>query len=697
MQRFSNYNRKQQKSSGNSLRKVTVVCSALISIASILTVSSSANAQCGPNRFATTGNLRYERAVQQKAVLLNNGKVLVIGGASSACSPSSTTNCAKNQSAELYDPATGQFTSVDLKHSVTAMTVTVLGNGKVLIAGGYDVYAGTMSRTASLYDPNSGNVTDTGALSQARGFHSATMLGNGKVLIAGGQTTPTAGSYTASAELYDPNSGTFSTISNMTAARGIHTSTLLNDGRVLIVSGFSSDIYDPNTSAFVAGPRTTYLRSHHTATRLMDGLVLLAGGDLDPATQYGNTEAELFNPSTNTFNRIDTNGATGAMVRIRHGHSATLLPNGKVLIAGGHDGSASDPYYWRYSDTTEVFDPVTRRFTLSVNLARSRSGHTATLMNDGRILMAGGGGFVSGTYYDSYAFTEVSDSSYCTGTTYLGCYTDDANRAMPVRLMSSGATVESCTSAAATRGFPYAALEWYGACLAGFTPSYNKTNEGECNTRCTANQNEWCGGAWRSSMYRTNLALSPITTGNVGCFTDDPTRDLDAMLISSGATVESCVTAAKARGFKFAGLQWHGQCFAGNTHGTAAGVCDTKCDANPSENCGGSYANNVWETGITPVSVQNPQSLYLGCFSDDANHALDAVLITSGATIESCIAAAKSMGYSYAGLQWYGVCQASNILGYSRVGEDKCDRSCTANPAQKCGGEWFSSMYQVPR
>lgn len=86
---------------------------------------------------------------------------------------------------------------------------------------------------------------------------------------------------------------------------------------------------------------------------------------------------------------------------------------------------------------------------------------------------------------------------------YVGCFTDDAKRALPVRLSDGGETVESCTQKAASAGYAYAGVQWYGECHAGNTVGYTQMPDAECNTPCNANPSEMCGGAWRNSIYRT--------------------------------------------------------------------------------------------------------------------------------------------------------------------------------------------------
>jgi hypothetical protein len=222
----------------------------------------------------------------------------------------------------------------------TVHTATLLGDGKVLIAGGAGVSdAGVfLLARAELYDPEVGTFTATGNMTVARENCTATLLGNGKVLIAGGADSN--GNLLKSAELYEPGTGTFT---NMTTYRSGQTATLLGNGKVLIAGGgflfylenvsgnalASAELHDPVAGTFTATASMNVARQGQTATLLGDGKVLIAGG-LGEADQL--PYAELYDPSTVTFT------ATGSMTIARYGQTATLLPNGKVLVAGGWGG-----------------------------------------------------------------------------------------------------------------------------------------------------------------------------------------------------------------------------------------------------------------------------------------------------------------------------------------------------------------------
>jgi hypothetical protein len=210
----------------------------------------------------------------------------------------------------------------------------LLPNGKVLITGGFSVGNGGFQTwaTAESYDPSSGSFTVTGGMIAPRYMHTATLLPDGTVLIAGGRKLN--GDAQASAELYDPAAGTFGTTGSMTIPRHLHTATLLNNGKVLIAGGNypyspTAELYDPSTRTFTATSDMTEPGAD-SATLLPGGSVLITRNDNDDAENH----AELYDPATGTFAR------TGDFVDPPPGlqPTATLLANGKVLVAGGSLG-----------------------------------------------------------------------------------------------------------------------------------------------------------------------------------------------------------------------------------------------------------------------------------------------------------------------------------------------------------------------
>ena len=240
----------------------------------------------------------------------------------------------------------------------------------------------TASTPAGSPTPTEPGFSPTGSMRVVRARQTATLLADGRVLVAGGF----GGSIpVASAELYDPAAGTFSPTGAMAVARAGQTATLLTDGRVLVAGGFdgstiltSAELYDPTTGSFTAAGSMAQPHDGGTATLLVDGEVLMAGGiDPDSPEQQGFASAELYDPGTGGFR------TTGSMVQGRYGQAATLLADGRVLVAGGA-GRPAD------LASAELYDPKTGRFAATGSMAEARYGPSATLLGDGGVLVAGG-------------------------------------------------------------------------------------------------------------------------------------------------------------------------------------------------------------------------------------------------------------------------------------------------------------------
>jgi len=259
-------------------------------------------------------------------VRLANGKVLILGG------EGDPTN-----SAEIYDPDTGAWSAAG-NPIVSRLNpkATLLRDGRVLITG-FGIAAGNVSDTPEVYDPVSNRWSSTGAINASRLLHSITLLPNGKVLVAGGGSMV---NHLRTAEIYDPATNGWTLTGELTTPRMNHQAILLANGNVLIAGGViitntetvlaSAELYDPATGQWSATGSMTRPRALHTLTLLPDGKALAVGGAAETSFPFTTVNsAELYDPATGSWR------LTAAMNMARLNHTATLLPNGKVLVAAG--------------------------------------------------------------------------------------------------------------------------------------------------------------------------------------------------------------------------------------------------------------------------------------------------------------------------------------------------------------------------
>ena len=358
-----------------------------------LTSSATVTVTTSSSGFTPTGSLNVARGLHT-ATLLPDNKVLVAYGSNSSAYTNATGYVGLS-SIEVYDAGAGTFTEIvrDSGAGIFGHTATLLQDGTVLIAGGFvnsvwDYSGSTSDNGAGLYDSVTGVFSATGNMTASRGGHTATLLANGKVLVTGGADQDPTGTGLASAELYDPSTSTFTQTGSMAVGRFLHTATLLQNGKVLIAGGAltstaapvaTAELYDPVTGSFTMTGAMATAREQHTATLLADGKVLIVGGTT--ATGAGDllptASVEVYDPSTGSFS------VTGSMAEARSLHTATLLPSGNVLVAGGGVENS----------TAELYDPATGSFSITGGMEIGRSGHTATLLPNGSVLVAGGGIF----------------------------------------------------------------------------------------------------------------------------------------------------------------------------------------------------------------------------------------------------------------------------------------------------------------
>ena len=330
----------------------------------------------GGGTFEATGEMMSQRS-HQGAALLQDGRVLEVGGIADSGLVLA--------SAEVYDPASGQFAATgSLVDARMRPTTVALADGRVLVTGGRGGNQGdTIFATAEIYDPATGQFSATGDMTVARYVTAAVRLDDGRVLLAGGFNF--TDDVLASAELYDPASGTFAPTGSLAEPRdpGARAAKLA-DGRVLVAGGYNNagplataEVYDPATGQFSPTGSLTQARGDHAVAALADGRVLIVGG-LGMSDYLA--QAEIYDPATGQFS------TTGSLAYVRANPTATLLADGRVLVAGGNGNVTGDPNI----AMAEIYDPATGSFGDVGELLTPSMGGTAVRLQDGRVLLAGG-------------------------------------------------------------------------------------------------------------------------------------------------------------------------------------------------------------------------------------------------------------------------------------------------------------------
>ena len=328
------------------------------------------------------------------------GRVLVAGGMQSGPSYTPPTT----SSVDIYDPASGRWAGTGpLNCDRGAHAAPLLPSGQVFVTEGYPFATGPHAGT-ELYNPSTAtwSVTSSGLwLIQ----QTATVLLDGTVLCAGGRDNMNIWSdpWWGWATIYHPASQSWSNTSSMYPHQ-THTATLLPDGRVLVVGTVTADpsyaaqIRDPVSRRWSFTGTMRFLHASHTATLLTNGLVLVAGGWDDDGCSHATASAELFDPATGTWR------VTGTMTTARFGATATLLPNGEVLVAGG----LGEVFRGGAFTSAEIYDPATEAWRATGPLTIARSEHTASLLPNGQVIVAGG---ADSSPYTDYWYVHSSSSA----------------------------------------------------------------------------------------------------------------------------------------------------------------------------------------------------------------------------------------------------------------------------------------------
>jgi hypothetical protein len=371
--------------------------------------------------WTATGSMTIARKLHT-ATLLPDGKVLVAGGMDS----NDDASWKALASAELYDPRTGTWSATgSMIHPRAWHSATLLPNGLVLVAGGQcpGLYekgcpavedpSGAMP-DVEFYDPKTGSWTATGSMTSPRFEHTATLLADGKVLVAGAELAPDA--IVASTELYDPATGRWTATGDLLTGRWQQFAVGLPDGGALVAGGYgpislaphrllnSVELYSPKTGAWRTGPMLLVGRAQGGAAVLLrNGSVLIAGGDGGGDQMLA--AAELYDP-------VAGSRATGAMSTTRAEFASALMADGKVLAVGGFDV----PGTGKLLSSAEIYDPAAGVWRGAGAMGSARFDFSATLLEDGRVLVSGGSAIAAGEVAPGADTVSSSAELYDPGT-----------------------------------------------------------------------------------------------------------------------------------------------------------------------------------------------------------------------------------------------------------------------------------------
>lgn len=353
------------------------------------------------NFSAASGSLSAARALHT-ATLLTDGTILAAGG---------TNGANVLGTAEIFNPDTETFapTAGTMRDVRDLHTATLLPNGRVLLAGGFTTNAASTGSTSAceIYYSDTRLFRTTGALGSARSNHTATLMSDGSVVAAGGYGPGDV--ITGTVEVYYSTAGVWRSLPAMPSGRerALHTATLLKDGRLMLAGGINGSsgvlstviAYDPATNAWASLAAMPHALRSHSATLLPDGRVLAAGGN-DGFGQFN--ASYIYDPILDAWSETDPT-AHAPLLQPRFGHTATLLPNGTVMISGGATSLGSVP------SQIEVFHMdasswAAGGFTFALG---TRGFHTMTLAGNGRLYAIGGGnGLIGGSGTSLYASAE---------------------------------------------------------------------------------------------------------------------------------------------------------------------------------------------------------------------------------------------------------------------------------------------------
>jgi hypothetical protein len=327
-------------------------------------------------RFGPWGALRQQDSAAH-AVLLPDGRALIVSGEWQGMGN-------PRARADLWGSRTGVDTIEPSTIRRVNPTTTLLLDGRVLVIGGFGggtfAYASSAIASAEIWEPATTRFRESGAMAAARVGHTATLLPDGRVLVVGG-----AGPYGAvvEAELWDPRTETFSPAGRSAKARTGHAATLLLDGRVMVASGVDPiagagvpevEIWDPSSMSFTTVMSLIDRPTSVGLTRLPSGSVLVSGAFVPPSRPPGYRGALVWDPDDGTQLRLESATA-------RERHSTLLLPDGRVMVAGGIGLGGGR------LDSVEMWHPADGLFHEVAPLRRPVGNHTAIRLADGAVLI----------------------------------------------------------------------------------------------------------------------------------------------------------------------------------------------------------------------------------------------------------------------------------------------------------------------
>ena len=319
---------------------------------------------------------------------------------------------------EFYDPASGLTGEAAALHVPRhGHTATLLSDGRLLVVGGYNNSTQWLD-DAEVYDPATDTWTDVPPLHNHGVSHTATLMQDGRVLVVGGCTG--SGVCTNRVEIFNPQTNTWTDAMPLQGDRGSHSAVALDDGRVLLAGGAAASgvpqggdalLYDPQMNTWSSAAPMVKPRIFAQSVRLQDGRVLVIGGiNLEDALSGGpnrkmSTSVEIYDP------KWDEWSAAADLAQARYAHTATMLPDGRVLVSGGArdwDCCLSDS---SFVAEIEIYDPGANRWYQAGTLPLPGANAAAVLLSDGRVWVTGGQAGPSNTIVrpETWLISEIPD------------------------------------------------------------------------------------------------------------------------------------------------------------------------------------------------------------------------------------------------------------------------------------------------